>query len=208
MSAISPAKFSILVVPIGGLFYLTKGQTMNKIPDNMSNRKHKIIHKTMAEEGGYVDNPKLIDQPTNSGITQPTLDKYNADHPDFNFPNNVKNLTGEQARQIYGEDYYDERRICDIENERIANAVFDMGVMSNFNNVGKIVQETLNDSMNANLKIDGKIGSNTINALNSIPDSKIDDFMKTLKEKRIKYLRGLSGYKRYGKGWTNRTNRY
>jgi len=181
---------------------------MNKTPDNMSNRKHKIIHKTMAEEGGYVENPKLIDQPTNSGITQPTLDKYNAEHPDFNFPNNVKNLTGEQARQIYGEDYYDERRICDIENERIANAVFDMGVMSNFNNVGKIVQETLNDSMNVNLKIDGKIGSNTINALNSIPDSKIDDFMKTLKEKRIKYLRGLSGYKRYGKGWINRTNRY
>lgn len=174
----------------------------------IDNRKQDIIHKTMAEEGKYVDDPKQIDQPTNSGITQPTLDKYNADHPDFNFPDKVKELTGEQARQIYSEDYYDERRIGDIENKRIANAIFDMGVMSNFNNVGKIIQETLNHSLNANLKVDGKIGNNTITALNHIPDNKVDDFMHDLKENRIEYLRGLSDWGKYGNGWTNRTNRY
>ena len=174
----------------------------------IDDKKQDIIHKTMAEEGGYVDNPKLIDQPTNSGITQPTLDKYNADHPEFNFPDNVKDLTGEQAQQIYGEDYYDERRIGEIENKRIANAIFDMGVMSNFNNVGKTIQETLNDSMNANLKIDGKIGDKTIDALNNIPNDKVDDFMQDLKENRIEYLEGLSGWDKYGDGWTSRTNRY
>lgn len=171
-------------------------------------RKQRIIRNTMANEGGYVDNPKLIDQPTNSGITQPTLDRYNANHPDFNFPKYVKNLTGDQVQQIYGKDYYDERRIGDIKNECIATAVFDMGVMSNFSNVGKIVQKTLNESVNANLKTDGIIGDNTINALNNIPENKIDDFMKDLKENRIEYLRGLSGWAKYGKGWTNRTNRY
>ena len=179
---------------------------MQKIPIN-NGRKIRIIHKTMAVEGGYVDNPNIIDQPTNSGITQPTLDKYNADHPEFNFPDNVKNLTSEQARQIYGE-YYEERRIGDIKNERIATAIFDMGVMSNFNNVGKIVQETLNDSMDTNLKIDGKIGDKTIDALNNIPGDRVDDFMQDLKENRIKYLRGLFGWGKYGCGWTNRTNRY
>ncbi len=179
---------------------------MNKTPKKIT--KQDIIHKTMAEEGGYVDNPKLIDQPTNSGITQPTLDKYNADHPYLNFPNNVKDLNGEQARQIYGEDYYDERRIGEIENGRIAAAIFDMGVMSNFDNVGKIVQKTLNNSMNTNLTIDGKIGTKTINALNNIPDDNIDDFMQDLKRNRIKYLQRLSGWDKYGKGWTNRTNRY
>ena len=171
-------------------------------------RKIRIIRKGMANEGDYADDPKKIDQPTNIGITQPTLDKYNADHPNFNFPQNVKDLTGDQAQQIYAEDYYDERRIGDIENERIANAVFDMGMMSNFNNVGKIVQETLNDSMGTNLKIDGKIGDNTINALNNIPDNKVDEFMKDLKENRIEYLHGLSGWDKYGNGWSKRTNKY
>ncbi|MCQ2581340.1 MAG: hypothetical protein MJ164_04210 [Alphaproteobacteria bacterium] len=177
----------------------------NQIVDS---RKQNIIHQTMVNEGGYADNPKFIDQPTNSGITQPTLDKYNADHPEFNFPNNVKDLTGEQAQQIYAEDYYDERRIGDIENGRIANAIFDMGVMSNFNNVGKIVQETLNNSIGTNLKIDSKIGNNTIDALNNIPDNKIDDFMQHLKANRIEYLQGLPGWTKYGSGWTNRTNKY
>ena len=80
--------------------------------------------------------------------------------------------------------------------------------MSNFNNVGKIVQKTLNNSIGANLQIDGKIGDKTLDALNSIPDIQIDDFMQDLKENRIEYLRGLSGWPKYRNGWTNRTNRY
>jgi len=179
---------------------------MNQIQNN--NRKQNMIHKTMAEEGGYVDNPKLIDQPTNSGITQPALDKYNADHPDFDFPDNIKDLNAEQAQQIYSEDYYDKRRIGEIKNDRIANAIFDMGVMSNFNNVGKIVQTTLNNSMGEHLIVDGKIGNNTIKALNNIPNDKVDVFMRILKENRIAYLRGLPGWDKYGDGWTSRTNRY
>jgi len=175
---------------------------------NFDNRKQNIIYKTMAEEGGYVDNLNIIDQPTNSGITQPTLNKYNADHPHFNFPHNVKDLTSEQAQQIYGEVYYDKRRIGEIKNERIARAVFDMGVMSNFNNVGKIVQKTLNDLIGANLKPDGKIGDKTIKALNNIPNDKVNNFMQDLKINRIKYLQGLPGWNKYGRGWTNRTNRY
>lgn len=170
--------------------------------------KNISLEKTLDEEAGYIDNPKLIDQPTNYGITQPTLDKYNADHPDFNFPKNVKDITYDQAKQIYKEDFLEKRRIDEIKNPRISHAIFDMGVMSNFNSVGKIVQQTLNASMGANLKIDGKIGNKTINALNTIPDDKIDNFMRDLKENRIKYLQSLSGWDKYGRGWANRTNRY
>ena len=175
------------------------------IPDS---RKLDIIHRTMAEEGGYVDKPELIDQPTNSGITQPALDNYNADHPNFHFPDNLKELTGEQAEQIYNEDYYDERQIGDINNERIAAAVFDMGVMSFFNNAMKTVQETINEVMDDNIVVDGLIGQETIGALNNIPDDKVDDFMDALKENRLEYLRGLDTWDKYGEGWTNRTNRY
>jgi hypothetical protein len=171
-------------------------------------RKKRIVHEGMNNEGGYVDNPKLIDQPTNIGITKTTLDKYNTEHPNFNFPKDVKQLTKEQIEQIYGTEYYDKRNINEIKNERIANAVFDMGVMSNFNNVVKIVQKTLNESMGENLTIDGKFGDNTINVLNNISSNEIGIFMQNLKNNRIGYLRGLSGWEKYGKGWANRTNRY
>ena len=87
-------------------------------------------------------------------------------------------------------------------------AIFDMGVMSNFRNVIKMVQKTLNDSMGENLVVDGKMGKNTINALNDIPVYKVNYFMNTLKENRIEYLRSLSDWEKYGDGWANRTNTY
>ena len=136
------------------------------------------------------------------------MDKYNADHPNFNFPETVKDLSPEQVQQIYKEDYYYERRIGEIENERIAMAIFDMGVMSNFRNVIKMVQKTLNDSMGESLKVDGKIGNNTIRALNNIPENKVDKFMDDLKENRLEYLQRLPDWEKYGDGWTNRTNTY
>lgn len=170
--------------------------------------KTKIINKTIAEEGGYIDNLKLIDQPTNAGITQPTLDKYNAMHPGCNFPNTVKELTRKQIEQIYGEDYYDKRGIDNIRNIRIAGAIFDMGVMSNFKNVIKITQKTINQVMKCDLLIDGEMGNITINAINNIPDDLIDFFMEKLKENRLMYLRGLNTWAKYGRGWAARTNRY
>ena len=171
-------------------------------------RRARIVRKGMKNEGGYVDDPRKIDQPTNIGVTQPTLNKYNADHPNFNFPEKVKDLSPEQVQQIYNEDYYDERRIGEIENERIATAIFDMGLMSNFTNVGKMVQETLNNSIGENLAVDGKMGNDTIAALNSIPDDNLDKFMNDLKENRLEYLQGLSDWEKYGDGWANRTNKY
>ncbi len=83
-----------------------------------------------------------------------------------------------------------------------------MGLMSNFRNVGKMVQKTLNDSMGESLKVDGKIGNNTIGALNNIPENKVDKFMDDLKENRLEYLQRLPDWKKYGDGWKNRTNTY
>ena len=166
------------------------------------------IHKTMAEEGGYIDNPNRIDQPTNSGITQPTLNKYNQIHPEAEFPENVRELTGQQAEQIYTELYYNDRNIGNINNPRIAHAIFDMGVMSNYSNVGRMVQNTINETQGITLAVDGDIGKQTIQALNNIPANQVDRFMEVLIENRIEYLKGLAGWDRYGRGWEARTKRY
>lgn len=83
-----------------------------------------------------------------------------------------------------------------------------MGLMSDFRNVGKMVQETLNNSMAESLEVDGKIGNNTIGELNNIPENKVDKFMDDLKEKRLEYLQRLPDWEKYGDGWTNHTNAY
>ena len=170
--------------------------------------REKSIHLTMAEEGGYIDNPNLIDQPTNAGITQPALNNFNQKYPDAGFPVNIKDLTGAQAEKIYTEIYYNDRNIGDINDTRIAHAIFDMGVMSNFSNVGKMVQTTINSTQGTNLPVNGKVGTRTIEALNNIPTNKVDKFIEVLKQNRLEYLRSLDGWDKYGRGWTARTNRY
>lgn len=162
----------------------------------------------MTEEGGYVDAPQRIDQPTNIGITQPTLDNYRKNNPDANMPAKVRDLSPQHAEQIYATQYFDNRRIGEIKNTRIAGAIFDMGVMSNFRNVGKIVQKTLNQTMGANLHIDGIIGNKTIDEINQIPDVFVNQFMGAMIENRLKYLQKLPTWPKFGKGWTARTRRY
>ena len=177
----------------------------NKVPVN---KFDDFNDKSRDAEGGYEDDPKKIDQPTNSGITGPTLKQYNRLHPNFNFPDNVKDLTPEQIDQIYKELFFENRRIDEIENERIGYAVYDMGVMSKFKNVVKMVQETINETTDDTVSVDGVMGDETLNALNNIPDDKVDDFMDALKENRLEYLQGLDTWDEYGRGWTKRTNKY
>ena len=164
--------------------------------------------KTRQSEGGYIDNPKRIDQPTNSGITEPTLKQYNQMHPDLHFPRTVKNLTSDQIDKIYHELFFQNRKIHEIKNHRIAYAIYDMGVMSNFKNVIKIVQSALNEFMTTHITVDGILGRETVCALNNISPDNIDVFMDKLKSRRLHYLAGLKDWPKYGRGWTSRTNKY
>ena len=157
-------------------------------------------------EGGYTTGKnQKKDEPTNMGIKQSTLDKYSAKYPDKNFPQNVKDLKEYQAKEIYKSEYWDNTRIPQIENDRIRNAVFDMNVMGG---AGKVVQRAINSFSDANLKIDGVIGKETVKAINSIPDTKIEEFMSTIKSERIDYLQNTRNWETAKNGWTKRTNAY
>ncbi len=157
-------------------------------------------------EGGYTTGKnQKKDEPTNMGIKQSTLDKYSAKYPDKNFPQDVKDLTEYQAKEIYKGEYWDNTRIPQIENDRIRNAVFDMNVMGG---AGKVVQRAINDFSDKNLKVDGVIGKETIKAINAIPDTKIEEFMSIIKYERINYLQKTRNWETAKNGWTKRTNTY
>jgi len=169
----------------------------------------KALEKTMGIEGKFTDGKKQIkDQPTNMGIQQETLNKYNQKFPDKNFPQDVKDLKPEQAKEIYKREYWDNTNIPKIENERIRNAVFDMNAMSIPSIVGKTVQNSLNTYTNAELKVDGIMGSKTINAINSITNDKVASFMEILKAERMESLQKMSNWPTAKGGWTTRTMAY
>ena len=162
--------------------------------------------KLAEPEGGYTDGKDQVrDEPTNMGIKQSTLDNYRAENPDKGFPQNVKDLQPNQAKEIYKEAYWDNTQIPNIQNDRIRDAVFDMNVMGG---AGSVTQRALNSYADAGLEVDGNISKNTINALNSIPDNKVPGFMDALKAERLNYLRGTANWPTAQNGWTSRTNSY
>ena len=163
-------------------------------------------NKLQEPEGGYTDGKDQVDdEPTNMGIKQSTLDRYANTHPDKNFSADVKYLTAAQAKEIYKNEYWDNTRIPEIKNDRIRDAVFDMNVMGG---AGGVVQRTLNSFLDANLVVDGAIGSATIKSINAIPDSKVNEFMVALKSERIDYLKGTKNWVTAKNGWLKRVNKY
>ncbi len=80
------------------------------------NNFRKSLEFVLAKEGGYVNDPKDPGGETNYGIAK----RF---HPDLD----IKNLTPEQAAQIYASEYWD-RAGCDSLPFPVCTAVFDSSV--------------------------------------------------------------------------------
>ena len=124
------------------------------------------VRKVLKSEGGYVNNPLDRGKATNRGVTLATLNEY------FKLKNlgeatekNIRDLTEEEAINIYKEMYYDKYRV-----ERIPEAIqfdyFDTLVNSGARNANKILQSSLRQKLKRDdFDIDGIIGSQTMNAV-------------------------------------------
>lgn len=76
-----------------------------------------LVAIILKHEGGYVNDPSDPGGETNFGISKrayPNLD--------------IKNLTREQAKEIYKRDYYDRLGVGELSDLRLAYHYFDMGV--------------------------------------------------------------------------------
>lgn len=83
----------------------------------MDTKFDKAIKVVLAHEGGYVNDPNDLGGETNFGISKrsyPTVD--------------IKNLTREQAVEIYRGDWWERYRYGDIEDLDVATKVFDLAV--------------------------------------------------------------------------------
>lgn len=165
--------------------------------------------KLVRVEGGYTNGKNQVDdEPTNMGIKQSTLEKYLRNNSTKHFPSNVRDLTASQVKEIYKNQYWDNTNIGKINNDRIRNAVFDMGVMSGSVISTKTLQQTLNEVFGEMLPVTGYLGKQTIGVINSIPENRVDDFMMVLVKNRLQSLRKMTNWPTACVGWTVRTQAY
>ena len=138
---------------------------------------------TIGFEGGYVNNPNDPGGETKYGISKKA-------YPDID----IKNLTIEQAKDIYRRDYWEGCK-CDFIPDALSIALFDFAVNSGTKRAIRYLQRALE------VTIDGCIGNQTIGACNRIPTRYVlDRFMRY----RLEYLQNLKTWKYFGNGWGRR----
>ena len=110
------------------------------------------IRHVFKNEGGYADETK-IDQKTNMGIIQKTLDNFVANNPQtakaYKFPKTVKELKRSQAEIIYKRDYFDHYKIGDYRNQSIGLMMLDMYVNHTPKTVKRFVQQAAKAAIKA-----------------------------------------------------------
>ena len=120
------------------------------------NQFDKYFEELIGHEGGYVNDPNDRGGETKYGISKRS------------YPNlDIKNLTLEQAKEIYYNDFYLKYKIERLP-EHIRKITFDMCVNFGARGAVKVLQEACNYKGKNNLVVDGMIGPNTINACKNV----------------------------------------
>lgn len=137
----------------------------------------------LQHEGGYVNDPKDPGGETNMGISRKSYPSEN-----------IKDMTRARAAQIYKRDYWDAVRGDELPTG-LDLVAFDAAVNSGVSRGAKWLQEAVG------APADGKVGPHTLAAAHAAHPEAVIDRACGL---RLTFLRKLSTWGRFGKGWGRR----
>lgn len=140
----------------------------------------------LEHEGGYSDHVRDSGGKTMYGITERVAKAHG-------YNGQMQFLPWSTAEYIYRVDYWDKVRADDLPDD-LRFHVFDCAVNSGVTRAVKILQKC------AGVDDDGIIGKVTIAAAQNVTP-------KEYTEARREFIRGLSDYDVFGKGWENRLNK-
>lgn len=167
-----------------------------------------LIEDVLDREGGYVNHPNDRGGPTNYGITQRTLSKYEGREVSLE---EVRHMTRELAMEIYKQNYYKAPRIDMLPPDMQAQ-VFDIAVNSGPRRAVKMLQSVL-VWMGYRLVVDGIIGGQTAQAA-TLAERLVGNWTlnNLLAQKRIQFYETLvredNTQSVFLQGWKNRANEF
>ena len=160
----------------------------------LDDRFLRAVEVVLKHEGGYVNNPNDPGGETKYGIS-----KRSYPHLD------IKNLTRDQAIEIYHRDWWDKYRYGDIKDQDVATKVFDLSVNMGPSQAHRILQRAVNFVSNAGLKVDGILGPKTFAATNAANPAKV---LQVIRYKAAEYYHSLARKRKESRefllGWLNR----
>lgn len=151
----------------------------------------------MGSEGGYDTNRKDRGNWTSGKIGEGELKGTKYGIAAHVYPHlDIKNLTLDQAKDIYLHDYWGLR--CDDLKPGLDYIYFDMCVNNGKGAATKLLQRGLG------VASDGIWGPKTQAALNAADP---DDLIESISDARVHYYQSLETFPVFGRGWLNRVAR-
>lgn len=146
----------------------------------------------LAHEGGYVDHPRDPGGATNRGVTQTVYDGHRRR---LGLPiQSVRLISDDEVHAIYRTQYWDVVKGDDLP-AGLDYAVFDYAVNSGPARAVRDLQRIVG------AKVDGVVGEETLGKASSADAASV---AIELCHVRMDFLRGLSTWATFGKGWTRR----
>ncbi len=162
------------------------------------------IPKLIAFEGSiFTNDPADHGGATKFGLTlsflQGDVDKgYSEDE--------LRDMTLTEAEAIYKKYWWDKYEIGSINNQLLADKVFESVTNLGPNHAIRLVQKAINDT-GTPIHIDGVLGPQTINAMNT---TKAPAILAALKVNLVSYYQGIVAHdpsqSKFLDGWLNRAN--
>lgn len=129
------------------------------------------IEKTLAHEGGYVNDPDDAGGETNFGISKSS------------FPSeDIRNLTIDRAKHLYKVNFWDRILAENITHQEIAEIIFDYAVNAGVQTAVMCAQLTVG------VKADGIFGNGTLAAVN---DADVELFVALYKLEKVKHYTAI-----------------
>jgi lysozyme family protein len=152
--------------------------------------------KHKADKGNYNSQRELVG--TNYGIAAPTYERIIGRPPT---EADMKNMTYDEARNIYKQQYWDVIKGDEIKDQSVANIFFD-GVV----NQGKSIRWMQEAAV---VKADGKVGPKTIEAINQADPLGLHDAFKEKRKAGYEaYIKANPDQAVFRNGWMNRLEKH
>lgn len=153
----------------------------------------KAFEKIIYHEGGYSNNPSDLGGETKYGISKRS------------YPNlDIKNLTMDQARQIYYCDFWIKGKYEQIIDEAVSIKLFEISINTGITQANKLIQRALRAAGKMVVE-DGIIGAITLKAINEADPT---DLLAALKSEAAGYYRLIAqanpSQQKFITGWLNR----
>lgn len=127
------------------------------------------VRLTLQNEGGFFHNP-ATGEVVNYGVTLQFASGCRLCGPsDQDF---IKNLTQQQAVQIYRQHFWDPHNFGSINDQSVANKAFDLTVNMGSGTALRLLQCAVCDC-GGNCGIDGVLGSQSLAAINGLPANQL-----------------------------------